>query len=92
MFAVGDRVRLAKAFRMDVREPVGTVVGFLKPRFAAVTGAPDDVLVRWDTGLELPHAPASLAYAVPLTDSCAAAVPPSDPNGGSPRPGTGFVP
>jgi len=67
MFDVGDRVRLAKAFRMDVREPIGTVVGFLKPGFAAVTGAPDDVLVRWDTGLELPHAPASLAHALDST-------------------------
>jgi hypothetical protein len=67
MFEVGDRVRLAQAFRMDEREPVGTVVGFLKLEFAAVTGAPDDVLVRWDSGLELPHAPASLAYALDST-------------------------
>ena len=67
MFEVGDRVRLAQAFRMEVREPVGTVVGFLKPKFAAVIGAPDDVLVRWDSDLELPHAPASLAYTLDST-------------------------
>ncbi len=60
-------MRLAQAFRIDVREPVGTVVGFLKPEFAAVTGAPDDVLVRWDSGLEFAHAPASLAYALGST-------------------------
>jgi hypothetical protein len=63
MFEVGDRVRLAQASRSDVREPVGIVIGFLKLDFAAVTGAPDDVLVCWDSGLELPHAPASLAHA-----------------------------
>src|SRR3954451_767956 len=37
-----------------VREPFGTVIGCVTPTFAARVGAPDDVLVRWNSGLELP--------------------------------------
>ena len=48
MFEIGDRVRPAQAVGLDTREPVGTVVGFLTLEFAAVTGPPEDVLVRWD--------------------------------------------
>ena len=61
MFEIGDRVRPAQAVGVDTLEPLGTVVGFLQLKFAAVTGTPDDVVVRWDSGLELPHAPASLS-------------------------------
>ena len=67
MFEIGDRVRPAQAAGPDTREPVGTVVGFVPLTFAAVTGTPDDVLVRWDAGLELPHAPASLSLALDKT-------------------------
>jgi hypothetical protein len=59
-FEVGDRVQLARAIASDSNEPVGTVVGFVTPDFAARFDTPDDVLVRWDSGIELPHAPASL--------------------------------
>ncbi len=57
-------MRPAQAVGLDTREPVGTVVGFLTLEFAAVTGTPEDVLVRWDSGLEHPHAPASLSLVV----------------------------
>lgn len=63
MFDIGNRVRLTQADGWAGREPVGTVVGFLTPQFAAATGAPDDVLVRWDSGIELPHTPTSLILA-----------------------------
>jgi hypothetical protein len=63
MFKLGDRVQLAVAIRPDAHEPVGTVTGFVRPSFAAYVAAPDDVRVRWDTGLELPHAPATLVHA-----------------------------
>ena len=63
MFKLGDRVRLAVAIASNGREPVGTVTGFATPEFAAHIAAPDDVRVRWDTGLELPHTPASLVHA-----------------------------
>jgi hypothetical protein len=60
MFRVGDRVRLATPITLGGREPVGTVMGFQTPDFAAHVDAPDDVLVRWDTGLEIPVAPVGL--------------------------------
>lgn len=63
MFEVGDRVRLIQADRRNGREAVGTVVGFLTPEFAGATGAPDDVLVRWDLGIELAHTATSLTSA-----------------------------
>jgi hypothetical protein len=67
MFEIGNRVRPAEPLGLDTYEPVGTVTGFLTLDFAAVTGAPDDVLVRWDSGLELPHAPASLSLVLDNT-------------------------
>lgn len=63
MFKVGDRVWLAQPIGSGGREPLGTVAGFVTPHFAAQTSAPDDVLVRWDSGLELAHAPGTLAQA-----------------------------
>jgi hypothetical protein len=60
MFTLGQRVRLADWVASDLSEPRGTVAGFVTPRFAAEVGAPDDVLVRWDSGLELAHHPSSL--------------------------------
>ena len=63
MFKLGDRVQLAVPIRSGGREPVGTVTGFVRPSFAAYVAAPDDVRVRWETGLELPHAPATLVHA-----------------------------
>jgi len=60
MFKVGDRVRLATPIASGSNEPAGTVAGFLTPDFAAHLDTPDDVLVRWDSGLELAHAPTSL--------------------------------
>lgn len=63
MFTVGDRVRLAQPFGVDGREPIGIVTGFVTPQFAAQLDVPDDVLVRWDSGLELQHAPARLVAA-----------------------------
>jgi hypothetical protein len=63
MFKRGDRIQLVELIASDGREPVGTVIGFVTPSFAAKVGAPDDVLVRWDFGLELPHAPATLTHA-----------------------------
>lgn len=63
MFKLGDRVRPAASIGRNGREPVGTVTGFVTPEFAAYVGAPDDVRVQWETGLELLHAPASLVHA-----------------------------
>jgi hypothetical protein len=63
MFKVGDRVRLALRVADGSNEPVGTVAGFLTPSFAAHVETPDDVLVRWDSGLQLPHAPTTLILA-----------------------------
>ena len=63
MFKLGDRVQLAVPIRSGGREPVGTVTGFVRPGFAAYVAAPDDVRVQWETGLELPHAPATLVHA-----------------------------
>jgi hypothetical protein len=63
MFQVGDRVQLATPIASGSNEPFGTVAGFLRPDFAAHLDTPDDVLVRWDSGLELPHAPTSLILA-----------------------------
>jgi hypothetical protein len=60
MFRLGDRVQLAPRIAPGSDEPVGTVAGFLTPDFAEHVDTPDDVLVRWDSGLELPHAPTSL--------------------------------
>jgi len=60
MFQVGDRVQLATPIASSSNEPSGTVAGFLTPDFAAHLDTPDDVLVRWDSGLELPHAPTRL--------------------------------
>jgi hypothetical protein len=63
MFKVGDRVQLGAPIARDGREPRGTVTGFTTPAFAAELAAPDDVVVRWDSGLELAHAPAGLILA-----------------------------
>jgi hypothetical protein len=63
MFEVGDRVRLVQPDGWAGREAVGTVVGFSTLNFAATTDAPDDVLVRWDSGIQLPHTPTSLMSA-----------------------------
>jgi hypothetical protein len=63
MFKVGDRVQLGAPIARDGHEPLGTVTGFSTPGFAAELAAPDDVLVRWDSGLELAHAPAGLVLA-----------------------------
>ena len=63
MFEVGDRVRLARPIASGDREPVGTIAGFIAPEFAVQLAAPDDVIVRWDSGLELTHAPSSLMCA-----------------------------
>jgi hypothetical protein len=41
------------------------VTGFDTPAFAARVSAPDDVRVRWDTGVEYLHAPATLVLASP---------------------------
>ena len=60
MFQVGDRVQLATPLASGSNEPFGVVAGFRTPDFAAHLETPDDVLVRWDSGLELPHAPTSL--------------------------------
>jgi hypothetical protein len=60
MFIVGDRVQLRAPTASGGPEPAGTVVGFVTPWFASSVGAPDDVLVRWDTGLEIAVAPAQL--------------------------------
>ena len=65
MFKLGDRVRPAVSIAARGPEPVGTVTGFDTPKFAEYVGAPDDVRVRWDTGLELAHAPTSLVHASP---------------------------
>jgi hypothetical protein len=63
MFKVGDRVQLVEPIASNGRDPLGIVTGFVTPTFAAMLGAPDDVLVRWNLGLELPHAPATLTHA-----------------------------
>ena len=63
IFKLGDRVRPAPPIGRDGRGPVGTVTGFVTPEFATYVNAPDDVRVRWETGLELLHAPASLVHA-----------------------------
>jgi hypothetical protein len=62
-FKVGDLVQLREPLASTGREPFGTVTGFVTPSFAAKTGAPDDVVVRWDSGLELAHAPVALTHA-----------------------------
>jgi hypothetical protein len=67
-FSVGDRVQLRELVGSSRLEPVGTVAGFLTPPFAAKVSAPDDVVVRWDSGLELPHAPATLTHARSAAD------------------------
>jgi hypothetical protein len=64
-FKLGDRVRTAAPIASGGREPVGIVTGFDTPAFADYVGAPDDVRVRWDTGVELLHAPASLVQVSP---------------------------
>lgn len=55
MFVIGDHVGLAERMRGGGWDPVGTVVGF----------ADDDVIVRWETGLETALAPWSLTHAPP---------------------------
>jgi hypothetical protein len=61
MFDVGDRVRLANAFGKAV-DGFGTVIGRVTPHYVkdGADGVHDDVLVRWDTGLEIALAPHSL--------------------------------
>ena len=63
MFKIGDRVRLSKPIASSDGEPAGTVAGFITPEFAAHLSTPDDVLVRWDSGLEIAHAPFTLMLA-----------------------------
>ena len=55
IFRKGDRVQLAEQFHVGLFKPVGTVIDFPE----------DDVMVRWDTGLEAALAPWSLAPATP---------------------------
>ena len=55
MFTVGDRVRLAIGTVGRSSEALGTVIGFDK----------DDVMVRWDIGVERALAPASLSLLGP---------------------------
>src|SRR3954462_12016309 len=62
-FEVADRVRLLGPIASNGRGPFGTVTGFITPTLAAKLGAPDDVRVRWDSGLELAHPPATLTHA-----------------------------
>ena len=52
VFRLGDRVRMAEWLR-GPSDPQGTVVGFVK----------DDVLVRWDVGMEAALGPHSLLLA-----------------------------
>jgi len=62
-FAKGDRVRLATANHVGGPNALGTVVEWVD--YALPDGSSlQDVLVRWDTGLELPVAPKNL---LPLT-------------------------
>jgi hypothetical protein len=64
MFSVGDRVRFGPANAHGGLDGLrGTVVGFVTPEYAAALDAPDDVVVRWDSGLQLAHAPTMLAHA-----------------------------
>jgi hypothetical protein len=51
MFEIGDRMRLVVAVATPGGEALGTVAGFVTPSFAATVGAPDDVRVRWDSGV-----------------------------------------
>jgi hypothetical protein len=53
VFRVGDRVRLAPSSTWNESEPVGTAAGFVTPDFAPRLAAPDDVIVPWDSGLEM---------------------------------------
>jgi hypothetical protein len=46
-------VRLAPSSTWNESEPVGTAVGFVTPDFAPRLAAPDDVIVPWDSGLEM---------------------------------------
>jgi hypothetical protein len=58
-FAKGDRVRLAASDHIRRSDAVGTVVEWVD--YALRDGSSlRDVLVRWDTGLEVPIAPANL--------------------------------
>jgi hypothetical protein len=55
VFNVGDRVRLTVGADLRAQEALGTVIGFQE----------DDIVVRWDVGVERPLSPASLAPAGP---------------------------
>ena len=61
-FQIGDRVQLATDLRTHSLVPVGTVVEFVNC-FLADGTVLRDVLVRWDTGLEVPAAPDRLVLA-----------------------------
>jgi hypothetical protein len=51
VFEVGNRVRLAVGGGRRSSEPLGTVIGVQA----------DDIMVRWDVGIERALAPGSLA-------------------------------
>lgn len=55
-FITGDRVRLANDLRADGLDPVGTVLETVRYTFKDGSSV-RDVLVRWDTGVEVPVAP-----------------------------------
>ena len=66
MFQMGDRVQFAPTntpHNGEINGLLGTVVGFVRPEYATRLEAPDDVVVRWDPGLEFAHASFTLAHA-----------------------------
>ena len=66
MFEAGDRVRLMPAVAGGgLNGLLGTVLGFVTPPHGASLDVLDDVVVRWDLGLEYAHAPFTLEHAEP---------------------------
>ena len=64
VFTNGDRVRLASDLRSHRLDPMGTVIG-LVPYHLKDGSSVREVLVRWDTGVEVAVAPDRLVLATP---------------------------
>jgi hypothetical protein len=64
VFANGDRVRLADDLRTHRLDPVGTVIALVLYHLKDGSSV-REVLVRWDTGVEVAVAPDRLVPATP---------------------------